>query len=220
MQCPQCQFENVDGAKFCNECGSQLEISCSKCGKPNPPGSKFCNECGHALDVPDQTPFKDSSFDEKLIKIQKYLPKGLTDKILSQKDRIEGERKQITVLFCDMEGFTALSERIGPDDAYSIIRERVPLPRILGRICMHPCEDVCRRKELNSSVSICALKRFVSDECSINDRFYKKNENNEKSKKIAIIGAGPAGLSASFYLRKKGYKIVLYEEKNKAGPAL
>ena len=49
MRCPQCQFENVDGAKFCNECGGKLEISCSRCGKPNPPGSKFCNECGNEL---------------------------------------------------------------------------------------------------------------------------------------------------------------------------
>jgi uncharacterized membrane protein YvbJ len=49
MQCPKCQFENVDEAQFCNECGSKLEISCPDCGKINPPGSKFCNECGQNL---------------------------------------------------------------------------------------------------------------------------------------------------------------------------
>jgi class 3 adenylate cyclase/tetratricopeptide (TPR) repeat protein len=64
---------------------------------------------------------KDLTFDEKLTKIQKYLPKGLTEKILSQKDRIEGERKQVTVMFADMEGFTALSERLGPEEAYTIM---------------------------------------------------------------------------------------------------
>ena len=64
---------------------------------------------------------KDLSFDEKLAKIQKYLPKGLTEKILSQRDRIEGERKQVTVMFCDMEGFTQLSEKLGPEDAYTIM---------------------------------------------------------------------------------------------------
>jgi class 3 adenylate cyclase len=57
---------------------------------------------------------KELSFDEKLTKIQKYLPKGLTEKILSQRDRIEGERKPVTVMFCDMEGFTPLSEQLGP----------------------------------------------------------------------------------------------------------
>jgi len=64
---------------------------------------------------------KDLSFDEKLDKIQRYLPKGLTDKILSQKDKIEGERKQVTVMFCDMEGFTSLVEKIGPEEAYTIM---------------------------------------------------------------------------------------------------
>ncbi|MGD9241133.1 MAG: adenylate/guanylate cyclase domain-containing protein, partial [Desulfobacterales bacterium] len=69
---------------------------------------------------PDQGP-KDLSLDEKLTKIQKYLPKGLTEKILSQRDRIEGERKQVTVMFCDMEGFTPLSELLGIEDAYAVM---------------------------------------------------------------------------------------------------
>jgi len=70
---------------------------------------------------PPEEPPKDLSFDQKIEKIQKYLPKGLTEKILSQRDRIEGERKQVTVMFCDMQGFTPLSELLGIEDAYSII---------------------------------------------------------------------------------------------------
>jgi class 3 adenylate cyclase/tetratricopeptide (TPR) repeat protein len=81
----------------------------------------FCNKCGYDLRKPKTTPPKDLSFDEKLTKIQRYLPKGLTEKILSQRDRIEGERKQVTVMFCDMEGFTQLSERLGPEEAYTIM---------------------------------------------------------------------------------------------------
>ena len=121
MQCPKCQFENVDGAKFCNECGCKLEISCPGCSKINPPGSKFCNECGHNLTTPQEPVVKELSFEEKIDKIQRYLPKGLTEKILSQRDKIEGERKQVTVMFCDMEGFTSLSEELGPEDAYDIM---------------------------------------------------------------------------------------------------
>jgi class 3 adenylate cyclase len=75
-----------------------------------------------ALSVIQKEPTpKDQSFDEKLTKIQRYLPKGLTEKILSQKDRIEGERKHVTVMFCDMVGFTQLSETIGPEEAYIIM---------------------------------------------------------------------------------------------------
>jgi class 3 adenylate cyclase/tetratricopeptide (TPR) repeat protein len=121
MQCPKCQFENREGAKFCIECGNKLEISCSKCGHLNPSESKFCEECGSKLGLPPGQAPKELSFDEKLTKIQKYLPKGLTEKILSQRDRIEGERKLVTVMFCDMEGFTPLSEMIGIEEAYSIM---------------------------------------------------------------------------------------------------
>ena len=121
MLCPKCEFENREGAKFCIGCGNKLEIACSKCSHLNPPESMFCEECGSKIGLPtDQAP-KELSFDEKLTKIQKYLPKGLTEKILSQKNRIEGERKQVTVMFCDMEGFTPLSEMLGIEDAYAIM---------------------------------------------------------------------------------------------------
>jgi class 3 adenylate cyclase/tetratricopeptide (TPR) repeat protein len=121
MKCPKCQFENREGAKFCSECGCDFETPCPKCGKTIRVGSKFCDECGSKLSpTPEQAP-KELSFDEKLTKIQKYLPKGLAEKILAQKDRIEGERKQVSVMFCDMEGFTAMSEMLGIEEAYSIM---------------------------------------------------------------------------------------------------
>ena len=121
MKCPGCQFENREEAKFCLKCGEKLEFKCPKCGKHLPSEAMFCDECGHKLTLPPEPLPKDLSFDDKLTKIQKYLPKGLTEKILSQRDRIEGERKQVTVMFCDMEGFTPLSELLGIEDAYSII---------------------------------------------------------------------------------------------------
>jgi len=121
MKCPKCQFEIPEGAKFCNECGSKLEIACSSCGKINSLSNKFCSECGHKIIIPaEQTP-KELSFEEKLAKIQRYLPKDLTQKILAQRDKIEGERKQVTVMFCDMEGFTSLTEKLGSEEMYSIM---------------------------------------------------------------------------------------------------
>ena len=121
MKCPKCQFENPEGMKFCGECGVKLEKTCPKCNSSNPPGFKFCGECGHNVTIASEPTPKDLSFEEKLDKIQRYLPKGLTEKILGQKDKIEGERKQVTVMFCDMEGFTPLVEGLGPEEAYSIM---------------------------------------------------------------------------------------------------
>jgi class 3 adenylate cyclase/tetratricopeptide (TPR) repeat protein len=121
MQCPKCQFENPDDAQFCIECGNPIEFHCPQCGVITPTTGKFCKACGHNLAIPTETLPKKLSTDEQLKKIQKYLPKGLTEKILSQRDRIEGERKQVTVLFCDMVGFTALSEKMGPEHVYGVM---------------------------------------------------------------------------------------------------
>jgi class 3 adenylate cyclase/tetratricopeptide (TPR) repeat protein len=123
MQCPKCQTENPEGMKFCIECGKRLEIICPKCSFANLPISKFCGECGHPLSgvvLPKPTP-KDLSFDEKLAKIQKYLPGNITEKILSQRTRIEGERKQVSVLFTDMAGYTTMSEKLDAEEVYSLM---------------------------------------------------------------------------------------------------
>ncbi len=121
MKCPKCEFENKEEAKFCLECGERLELKCPQCGKALPLLAKFCDECGHSLTLPSEPSTKDLSFDEKLDKIQRYLPGGLTEKILAQRGKIEGERKQVTVLFSDMEGFTPLTEQLGPEEAYAIM---------------------------------------------------------------------------------------------------
>ena len=121
MQCPECQFENREGAKFCIKCGEKFEVKCPNCGNSLPPEALFCDECGHNLIQPSEPAPKELSFDEKIEKIQKYLPGGLTEKILSQRGKIEGEKKQVTVLFADLEGFTPLVEKIGSEEAYSIM---------------------------------------------------------------------------------------------------
>jgi len=121
MKCPKCQADNKEEAKFCRKCGTKFLLICTKCGAENLPGDNFCDQCGHNIAIPSEPPAKDLSFDEKLEKIQRYLPKGLTEKILSQRDKIEGERRQVTIMFCDMKGFTPLTEMLGPDETFSLM---------------------------------------------------------------------------------------------------
>jgi class 3 adenylate cyclase/tetratricopeptide (TPR) repeat protein len=120
MICSFCQTENQTTRKFCRECGGKLILVCPECHAENAPRDKFCGECGRPVDIVC-APAMEMTFDEKLSKIQKYLPQGLTEKILSQSDRIEGEKKQVTVMFCDMEGFTAISEKLGPEGVYALM---------------------------------------------------------------------------------------------------
>ncbi len=123
MKCPNCQFDNRAGIRFCEKCGLKLELVCPACGAKIPPDRQFCGECGHNLTLPPKLVPKELSFEEKLAKIQRYLPKDLTQKILAQRGKIEGEQKQVTVMFCDMEGYTSLTEKLGSEHMYSIMDE-------------------------------------------------------------------------------------------------
>ncbi len=123
MKCPKCQAENPETRKFCRKCGTKLVQVCPNCGCENLPGDKFCGECGHSLALPPEPIPQALSFEEKLDKIQRYLPGGLTEKVLAQRGKIEGERKQVTVMFCDLVGFSSLSDRLGPEQVYSIMDE-------------------------------------------------------------------------------------------------
>ena len=115
MQCPKCQFENREGAKFCKECGSKLELICPDCGSSSTPDSKFCDNCGYDLVKPVSVPPVDYS------KPHSYTPKFLADKILTSRSSIEGERKLVTVMFADVSNFTAISELLDPEDIHQIM---------------------------------------------------------------------------------------------------
>ena len=122
VKCPKCENENSEGMAFCGQCGAKLERICPNCNFANPPDFRFCGKCGQNLCSPGPAP-KKLSYDEILAKIQRYLPKDLTQKILTQRDKIEGEQKQVTVMYCDMEGFTSLTEKLGPEETYSLMDE-------------------------------------------------------------------------------------------------
>lgn len=100
--------------------------------------------------------------------------------------------------------------------AVAVIRERVPFPEILGSICTHECETECKRNELGEPVSICRLKRIAG---AYDDKAWKMHVRKAEStgKKVAVIGAGPAGLTAAYYLAKKGHTVTVFEENEKAG---
>ena len=121
MQCPKCQTENPAGKKFCRKCGTKLLLSVLIAKPKMTMKIAFAANAANTLGVPAEPTPKELTFDEKLQKIQKYLPGGLTEKILAQRGKIEGERKQVTVLFADMENFTPLVEKLGPEEAYAIM---------------------------------------------------------------------------------------------------
>ena len=116
MKCPDCQFENPDDAKFCIECASQMEFHCPNCGIITPATGKFCKECGYDLKKPKEEPAS-INYSEP----QSYTPKHLTDKILTTRSSVEGERKLVTVFFADVANYTALSEKLDPEEVHQVM---------------------------------------------------------------------------------------------------
>ncbi|HEY0866548.1 MAG TPA: FAD-dependent oxidoreductase [Fimbriimonas sp.] len=102
------------------------------------------------------------------------------------------------------------------DAAAAIVKDAIPLPATLGRICPAPCEGRCRRKGQDGSVSVCLLKRYVGDERPE----YAPAVAPPNGKRVAVVGAGPAGLSVAYFLRRRGYAVVVFDGKEQAGGAL
>lgn len=120
----------------------------------------------------------------------------------------------------DIPGFIHLLLDEKPAAALKLIKDTIPLPASLGRVCPRPCEEACRRKILDSSVSICFLKRFVADEDISAKKRYVPSTAPATDKKVAIIGGGPAGLSAAFYLRQAGHGVTVFDAHPKSGGML
>ena len=113
MQCPRCHAENREGRRFCGECGLSFTSACPSCGFLNEGSEKFCGGCGRSLAAaPTPTEFTSP---------QSYTPKHLAEKILTSKSSLAGERKQVTVLFVDVSGFTSLSERLDPEEVHRLM---------------------------------------------------------------------------------------------------
>ena len=117
MTCPRCQTENPPRAKFCLECGAPLTARCTSCGAQLPPGAKFCTECAHPANAVAAL----AGAQPRFASPGAYTPKHLAEKILTTKSALEGERKQVTVLFADLKGSMELLGDRDPEDARKLL---------------------------------------------------------------------------------------------------
>ena len=115
MRCGHCPHDNPDGSKFCAGCGRRLDAVCPTCGHANAPGGRFCNECGHALGA-GQAPGRASPAAP-----HEYTPRYLAERILTSRHALEGERKQVTVMFADVKGSLELLGERDPEDARRLL---------------------------------------------------------------------------------------------------
>lgn len=123
MTCPQCQSENPAGMKFCGQCGARQARVCPRCGTESAPGFKFCGECGALLAAAKAEPGAPAPAPEASSPPSPlpYTPAHLAAQVLQTKSALEGERKQVTVLFCDLVGSTALAAQLGPETMHLLL---------------------------------------------------------------------------------------------------
>ena len=119
MRCSACGEENRPGARFCNGCGAALAATCASCGQGNPPGSRFCDACGQSLAASVRPDAPTSAVPPTAP--QTYTPRHLAEKILAGREPLEGERKQVTVLFADVVGSTELIRDRDPEEAQRLL---------------------------------------------------------------------------------------------------
>ncbi len=118
------------------------------------------------------------------------------------------------------QGYVALIAQGRFEEALKVVRRDLPFPAVCGRVCPHPCEDACNRGEVDEPIAIRDLKRFISDYEMKSGKKALPEVGEATGKRIAIVGGGPAGLSAAWFLRLKGHDAVVYESAPKAGGML
>jgi NADPH-dependent glutamate synthase beta subunit-like oxidoreductase/ferredoxin len=105
-------------------------------------------------------------------------------------------------------------------DAIATVKKDIALPAVLGRICPKPCEQTCRRAQFDKAVSICLLKRYVADVDLQSKKPYLPTCKKKRNKRVAIVGAGPTGLAAAYYLLIDGYKCTVFDDHERPGGML
>lgn len=136
----------------------------------------------------------------------------------------EGDCKGPCSLNCpartDVQGYLKQIALGNDKEAVRIIKEKIPIPASIGRVCPHPCEANCRRAMVDEALSIAYLKAFAADNDLASSEPYKAVPEADTGKKVAVIGGGPAGLSAAYYLRLAGYAVTIFDAMPEMGGML
>ncbi len=170
---------------------------------------KGCNDCAEACPVEMPNTYEEGLSKRKAI--YRLFEQATPSAFAIDKFGVS-PCKATCPLGVNAQGYIQLIKKKKYEEALKLIRERNPFPGITGRVCHHPCEEKCKRQEVDEPISIDLLKRFVADyEIKQGKEPEIPEIEKERDKRIAIVGSGPSGLLCAYDLRLKGYKVVVFE---------
>jgi len=176
-----------------------------------------CGDCEKACPVAKPDRFNQGLGERKAI--YRHYPQGVPNVYTIEKSGVSPCKVNCPASV-NVQGYLALIAQKKYQKALDLIREKLPFPGIVGRVCYHPCESECYRKDLDGAVSINDLKRFAVDEAYKSPEALKAEKLNPDKDKVAVIGSGPAGLTAALNLLKQGYRVSVFEKAARPGGML
>lgn len=173
----------------------------------------LCTGCSRCMEV---CPVQDTAH-PPLRRTPAYCP----SRALDLEKRKPAPCRKACPLGVNVQAYLALTAASRFDEAFDVVRRDNPLPGICGRVCHHPCEESCRRAEVDEAVAICSVKRFLADRELPGKRpRFDETGKDRRSERIAVIGAGPAGLTAAHFLNRAGFAVTVFEAHHEAGGML
>ena len=174
-----------------------------------------CGECAEACPVSVPNEFEERMLNRKAI----YRPYPQAVPNIFTIDKIaKAPCRDACPAGINVQGYVALLSQGKYKEGLALIKENLPLPGVIGRICPHPCESACNRGDLDEPVAICDLKRFLADQAG--DELAPPAILDKRDEKVAIVGSGPAGLTCAYFLALQGYVVTIFEALPVAGGML